>query len=325
MLLVDYPPESYYTYYQTQSQYMTPMYQQLQPHQTLQVQSQTHQNPVYCANCGGIGHIYKSCNHPITSYGIICYKLFYDQETNTISPKYLMVQRKDSLSYVEFIRGKYDINNIKYLCQLFSNMTSDERKKIETQEFEILWKEMWCKSINQERNKNFNKEYNDSKMRFDMLKRGIYVNSKTKGQILFGFKYIMDNTQANYNETEWGFPKGRRNINEDDITCALREFREETNINTRSIKVLHDIKPLEEVFSGTNNIRYKHVYYIARYVSHYDELPSTANNIEIKSIDWFDYNSAQEKIRDFNVERKELFKRLNQLIMKNISKMMRHV
>ena len=60
---------------------------------------------IFCANCGCIGHVYKSCNHPVISYGIICYTLFYDMEANIVYPKYLMVQRKDSLSYVEFIRG----------------------------------------------------------------------------------------------------------------------------------------------------------------------------------------------------------------------------
>ena len=49
---------------------------------------------VFCANCGGLGHIYKTCNHPIISYGIICYKPFYDKITNSVYPKYLMVQRK---------------------------------------------------------------------------------------------------------------------------------------------------------------------------------------------------------------------------------------
>ena len=27
---------------------------------------------------------------------------------------------------------------------------------------------------------------------------------------------------------EWGFPKGRRNYQENDLTCGLREFEEET-------------------------------------------------------------------------------------------------
>jgi len=55
-----------------------------------------------CRNCGLNGHIYKNCPHPIISFGIICYKI----DGNEI--KYLMIQRKDSLSFMEFVRGKYD-------------------------------------------------------------------------------------------------------------------------------------------------------------------------------------------------------------------------
>jgi 8-oxo-dGTP pyrophosphatase MutT (NUDIX family) len=236
-----------------------------------------------------------------------------------------MVQRKDSLSFVEFLRGKYDVNNTQYLLKLFTNMTEEERARIESNDFETLWKEMWCKSIVQESNKNFTKEYNDSKEKFETLKKGVYIKSVTKGIYFFDIQYILSNSSSEFDETEWGFPKGRRNINEDDVHCALREFREETGISPRNIRVCYDIKPLEEVFSGTNKIRYKHVYYVARNSVNNtfggkDEStpPISPNNIEIKDIKWFDYNEAQNKIRKLNVERRELFKRLNNIIVRSI-------
>ena len=283
--------------------------------------------PVFCANCGGLGHIYKTCNHPVTSYGIICYKLCYNKENNTISPKYLMVQRKDSLSFVEFLRGKYDLNNRQYLLKLFSNMTKEERQRIQDRDFEVLWKDMWCKTSVHENNKNFSKEYNESKEKFDMLKKGVYIKSPSSTIAFFNLEYIMNNSSSEFDETEWGFPKGRRNINEDDVCCAFREFKEETGINLRNIKICENIKPLEEIFSGSNRIRYKHVYYIAKYNnsnaiyhSGRDSLPTVSpNNVEIRKIDWFDFNEAHKKIRKFNIERRELFKRLNIMIMRTIN------
>lgn len=280
--------------------------------------------PVFCANCGGFGHIYKTCNHPITSYGIICYRLCYNKHDNTISPKYLLVQRKDSLSFVEFLRGKYDVNNTQYLLRLFTNMTEDERQRISESSFETLWKEMWCKTSIQDSNKNFTKEYNDSKEKFETLKRGVFIKSPKDGIYYFDIHYIMTNSKSEFDETEWGFPKGRRNINEEDVSCAIREFREETGIHPRNIRVCEDIKPLEEVFSGTNKVRYKHVYYVARYVSPaaFGEATTptiSPNNIEIRDIQWFDYHEAQKKIRKVNVERRELFKRLNQMVVRNIN------
>ena len=274
---------------------------------------------VLCANCGCMGHIYKNCNHPIISYGVICYKLSYDKESNVIYPKYLMVQRKDSLSYVEFIRGKYNIKAKSYIMDMFSLMTNDERNGIGQHSFETLWQELWCKNICED-NKSFSKEYKEAYEKFNMLKKGYYIKNG-EDMTFFNIDYILNNTVSTYNETEWGFPKGRRNINEGDINCALREFKEETGIPSKSIQLSSYLKPLEEVFSGSNKVRYKHVYYIAKMNDDGDILIDPTNKQqckEIRSIMWFNYTEAQTKIRDTNIERKELFRRLNQLIIKSI-------
>jgi 8-oxo-dGTP pyrophosphatase MutT (NUDIX family) len=318
---------------------------ELLPHDYVYTNTFKKKPAVFCANCGGYGHVYKTCNHPIISYGIICYKPFYDSETNSIYPKYLMVQRKDSLCYVEFIRGKYSLNNKEYIMKLFTNMTILERNKIMASTFEELWNAMWCRgsSNTEEHNtKNFNKECKEATEKFNILKQG--YNIKTNDGVLqhVDLAWIINNTTPLYEETEWGFPKGRRNINEEDMTCALREFREETGMFLKNIRVNKDIKPLEEVFTGSNNIRYKHVYYVARYYQynhkHAGSLMRTSTstsdmsdlselkklydpdnyiqNKEVKDVQWFTYQEAQERIRLCNIERKELFKRLNQHIMK---------
>jgi len=274
---------------------------------------------IFCANCGCLGHVYKSCNHPIISYGIICYYLYYDSEKNIVFPKYLMVQRKDSLSYVEFIRGKYDIQNCKYLMKLFASMTPSERERIQKiDSFETLWAEMWCKEkSDKENNKNFNKELLDSTKKFNLLKKGIVIKQNgTNNELFFNLDYLLNNTSSVYSETEWGFPKGRRNINEDDISCAIREFREETGISGKSIRLCQDIKPCEEIFSGTNKVRYKHVYYIAKYNTFFMESFNKQPCKEIKDARWFSFPEALNNIRDHNVERKELLKRINTLIIR---------
>ena len=37
---------------------------------------------------------------------------------------------------------------------------------------------------------------------------------------------------------EWGFPKGRRNYQENDIDCATREWEEETGYSRNQIKMV---------------------------------------------------------------------------------------
>lgn len=274
--------------------------------------------PIYCANCGGIGHIYKNCNHPITSYGVICCRVFRDKENGMLVPQYLMVQRKDSLSYVEFIRGKYSIEKRAYIMKLVSNMTTHERTSISTQPFDILWKDLWqadeCKA--------YQREYAEAKNKFELIRRGYIIKTKDD-EIYFNIDYIISNSSSSLDEAEWGFPKGRRNINEHDFACAVREFKEETGIHPKCIRVLRNQKPFEEVFSGTNKIRYKHIYYLALcFMGTNNSLLFNPNNKvqsrEIKDVKWFTYDQAQQKIRGYNIERKELFRRVHQVIIKNL-------
>jgi len=59
-----------------------------------------------CNNCLEYGHSFHQCKKPITSLGIIVFK--YDKYN---IPNYLLICRKDSLGYVDFMRGKYNPNN----------------------------------------------------------------------------------------------------------------------------------------------------------------------------------------------------------------------
>lgn len=273
---------------------------------------------VFCANCGALGHMYRSCNQPIISYGIICFKIVDGV------PKYLMVQRKDSLAYVEFVRGKYNLNVKSYILELLSLMTAEERTTIITKPFEVIWQEMWCKRICDE-NRNFGKEFIEANDKFMALKRGYYLKDNSNDLCFFDLAFAYNNTQPKYTETEWGFPKGRRNINEDDISCALREFKEETGVSPKHLHLCNNlIKPFDEVFSGSNKVRYKHVYYIAQMMTDLSTFVVNPNNKqqckEIRNIQWFSYEDAQTKLRDYNIERKELLKRLNSVICKTMCK-----
>ena len=42
-----------------------------------------------------------------------------------------MIQRKDSLYCIEFMRGFYDLNNVSYLCTLFKYITIKEKNRFE--------------------------------------------------------------------------------------------------------------------------------------------------------------------------------------------------
>ena len=89
---------------------------------------------MYCNNCGKIGHISVNCKIPITSYGVL---LVADIDK---VPKLIMIQRKDSLCYIEIIRGKYTLETFHIYIERISNQ---ELNDIKTKSFDELWKKLW--------------------------------------------------------------------------------------------------------------------------------------------------------------------------------------
>ena len=71
----------------------------------------------FCNNCGKSGHLFHSCKHPITSIGIIAFRPSIE------GVQYLMIRRKDSLGFVDFMRGKYPLNSRVYIRTIIDEMT----------------------------------------------------------------------------------------------------------------------------------------------------------------------------------------------------------
>jgi ADP-ribose pyrophosphatase YjhB (NUDIX family) len=272
-----------------------------------------------CCNCGGEGHSYKQCNQPIISYGLIVYRFRLNKLNNTLYPEYLMVQRKDTLTYVEFLRGKYTLENVSYIKHLFSRMTHEEHTRIISTDFMTLWNSLWsCPTTKV----NYIKEMYDSEKKFQQLKKGYnYLSKKTNLVEIIDLQTIICDVMPLLTEPEWGFPKGRRNYLESDKSCALREFREETGVKTNRIRIKFE-KPVDEVFMGSNFIRYKHVYYIAEYIFTQGENDLLKfQESEIRNVSWFMFPNACTKLEVSNVEKRELLKRVNtMLIKKNVGR-----
>ncbi len=256
---------------------------------------------MYCNNCGGRGHAFKTCKDPITSCGILLLREIYEpmKLPNTSSNvSVLMVRRKDSMAYMEFIRGKYDLHSLNLVKRLISNMTIEEQKKITTENFDTLWSAMWGK----ERDTN-STEYEISRKQYDALDRSGIVKENISKHV----------------EPEWGFPKGRRMKGESDQECAVREFWEETNIPAEVYEVIPSMS-YTEIFTGTNDVKYKHVYFVALLKD--SKLINTSQKLtpmqkrEVSAVSWKTLKEAKIITRPHYIERKKIVETLEREIQR---------
>ena len=223
---------------------------------------------------------------------------------NTIN--YLMIQRKDSLSFMEFIRGKYLVTDIGYIKQLVSSMTVDEKKLLLTKSFDEIWNYTWYQ--NNASSIKHTSEYYESKNKFDYL-----VNNSILIEIINNIICLVEQEQ------EWGFPKGRRKLKETDLDCAIREFCEETRLKPNDIEILDSIKPFEEIFFGTNNILYKHTYYIAKIIDNETSVSVDQTCLEqireVRALKWFNIEEVLHHIKSHNRERCQIITKVNKTLL----------
>lgn len=254
---------------------------------------------MYCNNCGDKGHVFRSCPDPVISCGILFLRGIYEPLHLPVDPtsiSVLMVRRKDSMSYMEFIRGKYDSRDIEYVKRQIANMTIQEQKLISTETFETLWTKLW--GTNREID---SPEYQIAEDKFNSV----------------DIKKIISEVPSKFNEPEWGFPKGRRMKGETDIQCAIREYFEETNIPQEAYTIREDLM-FSETFTGTNNVRYKHIYFVALLkdskVINLSQKLTPVQRREISSVGWKTLAECKNITRPHYIERKKMITDLERIV-----------
>lgn len=198
------------------------------------------------------------------------------------------------MSFAEFMRGKYEVEDLDYIGRLFKNMTLVEQCLITCSPFDTAWRHLWGDDRS-------SSEYAISKEKFESLDR----------------LRLMTNNLSCYTEPEWGFPKGRRMRGETDLDCSIREFNEETNIPREAYIVLKNMV-LEETFMGLNGIRYKHIYFVALLkepsLVNLQQRMTPMQRREISGIGWKTFNEAMTLIRPHHVQRETMLNQLQSVI-----------
>ena len=258
---------------------------------------------VYCNNCGIKGHVYRDCLSPILSCGVILCK--------KINDKYnvLMINRKDSLCYIDFLRGKYKIEDIEYIKILLNKITIKEKEKLLKMTFDELWVQLWNLSELTDVLKEKN-DYREGSKKYELLKNGFDEDINLEG--------LISGSDTGYKESEWEFPKGRRNKHEKNRDCAIREVKEETNYSIQDYDIINNMVPLTEEFMGENGIRYKYIYYVGIVLNSDKPCILDKGNIfqrqEISDLKWLNESDALNKLRDYHKSREILIKTIYSLL-----------
>lgn len=273
---------------------------------------------IFCANCGEKGHVVKDCGRPITSFGIIAFKVVNSasdeiqdkntyltelvsdvvQSNNYPKIKFLMIQRKDTMGYIDFVRGKYSSNEqerLKKLKVCLTEMTFKEKNNLLTQTFDEIWNNLW---INHE-SKCFKNEYENAKKKFNQL----------------NVKSLVDNSPTVYTFQEFGFAKGRRNMKESNIICAEREFCEETRYDKSTYEFIKNYPAIQEEFVGTNEVKYRHTYYLVKMKDNVRppkiDFTNKVQTGEVRNIGWFTFQESISLLRPYDIEKRQVLVDVN--------------
>jgi ADP-ribose pyrophosphatase YjhB (NUDIX family) len=186
------------------------------------------------------------------SYGVICCR-----KDPVKGVQIVLVKKPVTYHFCEFISGHYRKSDDVHLKKLFNNMTYHEKMDILSLKFTVMWYRIYKTNPEQvflQGSGSFHsKQYTRKKTKFEasFLQDG---GARLK-------KLISSTVNA---ETLWEVPKGRRSesTNEEYINAAIREFTEETLIESSKYQMLWRINPYIETYSDFGTT-YQNIYYYA--------------------------------------------------------------
>jgi len=207
------------------------------------------------------------------SCGISCVRF------NSTSNEYevLLVKKRYTYAFIEFVLLKFNVNNKLFIINLFNNMTEEEKRLILSMEYGMLYYHAFLRRESD----------------LDKYERNFFMKNKKIFLINFTKELLLD-LMANTISIEllWEFPKGKNEVNESNLNCAIREFEEETGITKAKYNIMPSIQPVECKFSD-NNINYKYYLYVAFCSSDFNRRFKPCIYTEISNIKWYSAKIAK--------------------------------
>lgn len=236
---------------------------------------------------------YEQRKAPIPSYGVVLYTIKDEQIY------FLLSQQRDTIEYIEYLRGRYTADNIHFFLTL---MTTIERRRLVTHSFDELWNDLWINKSH----KIYREEYPKAKAKFE--ENAAYL------------PHLLSETRTFLTEPHWGFPKGKKNENEDNLSCALREFSEETCMKLDNYSLVRNTT-FNEFYIGSDKKLYSTHYFICETnekipivkMTGIDAIRTESVSDEIGELMWLTLDEASQKL---SYKRRTLLMSIQKYIIK---------
>jgi 8-oxo-dGTP pyrophosphatase MutT (NUDIX family) len=218
---------------------------------------------------------------------------------------FLLVERKDTVGFLNLIQGAYsdaEPQKSRKLGRYVSELTCEERYKVANWSFDDLWK------IAGTNKKNFAK----SRDKFHNL----------------NVTQLLANHRCEYQEADYLMPKGRLKTGETVRQCAIREFAEETGYGRTDV-ILLSAPPYIELFSGIDGKTYRNVFFLAQlrnnaYIrKELGDDPSQSK--EVRNVGWFNLGECRKLIRNYHREKINILVKAHRFIEIYSSKMLQPI
>jgi ADP-ribose pyrophosphatase YjhB (NUDIX family) len=228
------------------------------------------------------------------------------------SIKFLMVRRKFTLGFIEFMKAKWDARNIDQLIKIFNGMRKKEldfiMQNIESDGWKNIFDHFWIKDG----------KINFEKKKEDFGRKFIELRNISEWNIEY---YCINIAQGN-GTPDWGFCKGRREDSETNYETAIRETKEESG---NDVLLLENLQELREDIIKDDGGRLRNIYYLGLLnddaKAEYRPDLYIAHQSEIGKIGFFNYMDAISLISNEHVEKKNV---LTQAYMFIASRLMKY-
>lgn len=156
--------------------------------------------------------------------------------------KILLISKRFSYAFNDFVHGKYTMNR-DTLRRLFDGMYLEDKTCILSRDFSRMYDRVWMQP-------------NHRPPSYLSLKR-VFESRWSGDNYSYLEKLIIE---SKVSRPVWEIPKGRKRKGEPDVTCAVREFQEETGMSLPQYKLYQG----RRTYSHTDaSVTYINTYYIA--------------------------------------------------------------